>query len=376
MPLCPICNSETAQTICPGCGFDRSRDYEQFPTFGPLRGAADARSRLRSGRGDLMRCSKCGCAELQFRFADRNFSCPRCGHLFSPQETDTLLAVMGCAPLHHQSRPVTPPARPRRKITAVSAGYAHTAALYSDGTVRAIGLNRSGQCDTGHWRNIIAIAAGHDATVGIMEDGTIVSTRYLGGRAPSCSNAKAIAAGAAGIVCVRQDGTVVFPWSELNPRDRTGIRSAAASWSMMLGVKHDGTVAVFSGEEELPSKVRDWTNLQSVAVGFGHAVGLLRSGGVVSTGDNTFEQCRTDAWKNITAIAAGDNHTVGLRSDGTVAAAGSHSDGRCNVQRWSHVTAVTAGGSHTVALCADGTLLAAGSNREGQCSVSRLIPRD
>lgn len=375
MPTCPICNTHTVLPICPECGFDRTRDYERFPTFGPLGAGIDARSRRQRERGDLMRCSKCGCAELHFRFADRNFSCPRCGHLFTPRETDTLLAIMGCAPLHHQGKPAAAPAAEKRRITAVSAGYAHTVVLYSDGTVRAIGLNRSGQCDTGHWRGITAIAAGYDTTVGLKEDGTIVSTRHIGSQDLSCTNVTSIASGAAGIVCVRRDGTVAFPWSDISARDWYGIRSAAASWSMVLGVKTDGTVAVFSGEEELPARVRNWLNLRSIAVGFGHVAGLRHTGIVVSDGDNTFEQCRTDSWKDITAIAAGDNHTVGLRADGTVVAAGVHGDGRCNVRHWRNVTAVTAGGSHTVALCADGTLLAAGSNREGQCAVSRLIPR-
>ena len=302
MPTCPICNTHTVLPICPECGFDRTRDYERFPTCGPLGAGIDARARRQRERGDLMRCSKCGCAELHFRFADRNFSCPRCGHLFTPRETDTLLAIMGCAPLHHQGKPTAAPAAEKRRITAVSAGYAHTVVLYSD-------------------------------------------------------------------------GTVAFPWSDISARDWYGIRSAAASWSMVLGVKTDGTVAGFSGEEELPARVRNWLNLRSIAVGFGHVAGLRHTGIVVSDGDNTFEQCRTDSWKDITAIAAGDNHTVGLRADGTVVAAGVHGDGRCNVRHWRNVTAVTAGGSHTVALCADGTLLAAGSNREGQCAVSRLIPR-
>lgn len=379
MWTCPVCDTKTENPRCPECGFDRSRDYERYPTFGPFSSPQSAVSRLRREHNDLMRCGKCGSAALQFRFADRNFSCPRCGHLLTPQEIDTLLAIMGCAPLHHQSTPTPPPkAAPasKRRIVAIAAGYAHTVVLYSDGTVRAVGLNRDSQCDTSHWRGIVAIAAGHNTTVGLKDDGTIVSTKHLDRRDLTCIDVSSVSAGAAGIVCVRRNGTVAFPWSGISSQDWTGITTAASSWHMVLGVKKDGTIAVFGGEDVLPPKVRNWLNLSAVAVGFGHVAGLRRTGIVVSDGDNTFSQCDTSTWSNITAIAAGDNHTVGLRSDGTVVAAGIHGDGRCNVRHWQNVTAIAAGGSHTVALRSDGTLLAAGSNREGQCAISRLVPRE
>ncbi len=35
---CPICGkkSEDGSSICTGCGYDRSTDYEEFPTFAPV----------------------------------------------------------------------------------------------------------------------------------------------------------------------------------------------------------------------------------------------------------------------------------------------------------------------------------------------------
>lgn len=371
---CPICNSSMRASPCPECGYDASRDYGLHPTFSPLPGGIPAPSRLRADRSGLLRCSKCGCDRFQFRFADRNLSCPRCGHLLSPQEMDTVLAIMGCEPLHHQTAPARQKAPNAIRITAVAAGYAHTAVLYSDGSVRAVGSSRDGQCDTGHWRDIVAIAAGYDTTVGLKSDGTIVSTKHFNRRDMTCTNVAAVAAGAAGIACVRQNGTVVFPWSGISSQGWSDIRTAASSWHMVLGTRRDGTVAVFRGGDVLPYQVRSWLNITSVAPGFSHVAGLRRDGTVVCAGDNTFSQCDTGAWRGITAIAAGDNHTVGLLMNGTVTAAGFHADGRCDVSGWKQVTAISAGGSHTVALCADGRLLAAGNNREGQCAVARLIP--
>ncbi len=36
MKICPICGTEYDELLCPECGYDLSRDYEQFPTFLPL----------------------------------------------------------------------------------------------------------------------------------------------------------------------------------------------------------------------------------------------------------------------------------------------------------------------------------------------------
>ena len=33
---CPVCDKDHDALLCPACGFDASRDYEQYPTFGPV----------------------------------------------------------------------------------------------------------------------------------------------------------------------------------------------------------------------------------------------------------------------------------------------------------------------------------------------------
>lgn len=33
---CPVCDQENSTLLCSQCGFDASRDYEQYPTFGPV----------------------------------------------------------------------------------------------------------------------------------------------------------------------------------------------------------------------------------------------------------------------------------------------------------------------------------------------------
>jgi len=43
----------------------------------------------------------------------------------------------------------------------IDAGRRHTVGLQSDGTVRAVGDNKYGQCDVRGWRDMVAVAAGN-----------------------------------------------------------------------------------------------------------------------------------------------------------------------------------------------------------------------
>ena len=46
---CPVCDNLNTSMLCPRCGFDASRDYEKYPTFGIV-GAVPAISALQAER--------------------------------------------------------------------------------------------------------------------------------------------------------------------------------------------------------------------------------------------------------------------------------------------------------------------------------------
>ncbi len=47
--------------------------------------------------------------------------------------------------------------------------------LRADGTVIAVGNNRSRQCNVGSWRDIVAVSVRSSHTVGLKADGTVVA---------------------------------------------------------------------------------------------------------------------------------------------------------------------------------------------------------
>jgi len=183
----------------------------------------------------------------------------------------------------------------------------HTVGLQADGTVVAIGNNKSfmgericHQCDTDHWLGIVAVSAGGYHTVGLRTDGTVVA---------------------------------------------------------------------IGDNEEGECDTGAWRNIVAVSAGDSYTVGLKADGTAVAIGWNKTGQCNIKAWHDIIAISAGSQHTVGLRADGTVIASGSNSSGECKISDWRDIVAVSAGCFSTVGLKADGTVVAVGYNKDGQCDI-------
>ena len=102
-------------------------------------------------------------------------------------------------------------------IRSICAGYKHTVALKSDGTVFAIGLNTYGQCNVGEWHDIITMVAanahtGNGHTVGLRKDGTVIATGW--NKHNQCNvdawhDIIAIAAGWRRTLAITSDRTVV-----------------------------------------------------------------------------------------------------------------------------------------------------------------------
>ena len=272
---CPVCDQENNTPVCPRCGFDRSRDWENLPTLGAMSGTPEASSRMRQERQGCAICPGCGSTAFSMDSQSGTLRCHNCGLVSS-----------------NTSVPV------KKQITAIAAGDEHTVALYSDGTVRAVGRNNCGQCNTESWRNIVAIGAGFQMTVGIRKDGkAVVTGNDTDGKSYvyTLSNLAAVDGGCGGhTACLHKNGRVV-----------------------VLGRNTNGQC-----------NVSTWHDVIQVAAGFAHTVGLKRDGTVFATGVNVGGCCLTDIWTQVVQVAAGSGHTLGLKRDGTVVAVGETVDGK------------------------------------------------
>jgi len=218
----------------------------------------------------------------------------------------------------------------------ISAGYTHTVALKSNGTVVAVGDNADGQCNVASWNDIIAVSARTYHTVGLKKDGTVVAT---GRNADGQCN--------------------VSSWND--------IIAVSAGEIHTVGLKKNGTVMAVGNNYYGTCNVSSWNDIIAVSGGTGHTVGLKKDGTVVATGMNFEGQCNVSSWNDIIAVSAGHTYTLGLKKDGAVIAVGG---GAPDVSSWNDIIAVSAGAFHIVGLKKDGTAVAVGYNYNGQCNIS------
>ena len=262
----------------------------------------------------------------------------------------------------------------------LAAGWSHTAALKTDGTVIAVGDNDDGQCDVSDWTDIVAISARSSQTVGLKADGTVVAVGEGSyGTYDKCAifdwtDIVAISAGNDHIVGLKADGTVVATGrnssGQCNVSDWTDIVAISAGGWYTVGLKADGTVLAVGDNSYGQCGVTDWTGIVAICTGVAETVGLKADGTVVVAYDYNDDLCDLSDWTSVAAISAGLRYAVGLKADGTAVAAGNNDDGQCNVFGWTDIIAISAGYDYAIGLKADGTVVAVGNNEYGQCDVS------
>ena len=334
--------------------------------------------------------------------------------------------------------------------TAVSAGYGHTMALKSDGTLWAWGWNERGQIGDGTYlpannklspvqinmdTDWTAVSAGYEHTMARKSDGTLWGWGYnfygqIGDgsitdqHSPVQINLEtdwtAVTAGYEHTIALKSSGTL-WTWgrnqygqlgnggttdshSPVQINLETDWTAVTAGYEHTMALKSDGTLWAWGNNAHgrlgdgtttnrtAPVQIgifmdTDWT---AVDGGGYHTVALKSDGTLWAWGNNTLGQLGdgtttvryspleiTDTGFGWTEISTGVNHTVALKSNGTLWAWGANDYGQLGdnttTNRYSPVLigpytdwTKIAGGTHTVALKSDGTLWAWGQNTYGQ----------
>ncbi len=307
-----------------------------------------------------------------------------------------------------------------KTVMATAAGFYHSLALCTDGTLTAWGGNDYGQLgssassnfpflvnQTGALagKNVIAIAAGGRNSLALCADGVLAAWGYnsngqLGNGTTSTSGSSqpvlvdrtgvlagktvvAIAVGDSHSLALCADGSLAS-WG-LNTYGQLGIGTGITASSMpalvnLTGVLAGKTVkAITAGARFSVVLCTDGT---LAAWGYG-SVGELGNGqsGITSAAPVLVTRTGVLVGKTATAISAGSYHCLVLCSDGTLAAWGAGGQlgnnstasssvpvlvNRSGVLLGKTVTAICAGNDHSSALCTDGTLVAWGGNSKGQ----------
>ena len=287
----------------------------------------------------------------------------------------------------------------------VVAGYFHSLALKSDGTVWAWGLNWYGQLGDGSPNSsatpvpvssltgVIALAAGEQHSLALKSDGTVwawgwnfygqlgdgsTTNRKIPVQVSGLSGVIALAAGEQHSLALKSDGTV-WAWGQ--------------NWNGQLG---DGSTT----NRSTPVQVSGLTGAIALAAGGAHSLALKSDGTVWAWGANDYGQpgdgsttysrstpVQVSGLTGVIALAAGGTHSLALKSDGTVWAWGHNDYGQLGdgsttnrstpvqVNGLTGVIALAAGEQHSLALKSDGTVWAWGWNWYGQLGDGTWLDR-
>jgi alpha-tubulin suppressor-like RCC1 family protein len=323
-------------------------------------------------------------------------------------------------PFRNQSTPVTVRGLGAASgITAVSAGWAHSLALRSDGSVVVWGLDNWGQLGDGGGNvdqpspvpviglgpgsAVVAVSAGAFHNLAVRADGSVLAWGMddLGQLGDGGANA---------------DQPVPVEVSGLGPG--SGVVAVAAGFWHSLALRADGSVVAWghnwagqlgTGDDEVDggtgvpepvavSGLGAGSGVVGLAAGAQHSVAVASDGSVLAWGagqmfgfvpEGTDNEQLTPAvvpglapGSGAVAVSAGASHTLVARSDGSVAAWGADDRGQLGdsathagragvvevdgLGSGSGVVAVAAGGAHSLALRADGSVLAWGFDQNSQ----------
>ena len=226
---------------------------------------------------------------------------------------------------------------------AIAAGYNHSLALKSDGTISAWGLNTSGQITIpSNVTNVLSIAAGATHSLALKGDGTVSAW-----------------------------GNNTYGQISV-PTGLSGVVAIATEYRHNLALKTNGTIVTWgassSGQGTIPATL---TNVVAIVVGASHSAALQIDGSVLAWGGNSYHQTNLPVGlSNIVAIASGDNHNLALRADGMLFAWGDNTYGQTNIPAGlTNATAIAAGTYESMAILADGKVIVWGGNVYGQTNV-------
>lgn len=278
-----------------------------------------------------------------------------------------------------------------RTETMAAGGTNHLIALYEDGTVRAAGNNRSGQCDVSEWEHIAAVYAAYDNSAGLRTDGTVAAAgaAIIQDGVTSWKGVTDLALGANHILGLLEDGTVLSAGNNHTGCCETGswtdIESVWASLGLSVGIKKDGSLVIagtLDGQEELIERVKQWTGMKQIVIcGDSRPTffGLRRDGTVLCMGnlESAGYQENLASWKGITRLAAGDGYIAGLRADGTLQNF-EHglNDQYAETSTWTDIRVLTGTLYNLAGIRSDGTILVTEPTRYGNSTLEEILSLD
>ena len=229
-------------------------------------------------------------------------------------------------------------------VVSIAAGYYHSLALKSDGSIAAWGDNTEGQTTVPG--GLFPVTA--SATVHAIPASTITTS----------VNANIV-------VGMSVSGPGIGVGAVILSKTGAPVTTYTLSVANTTAVQLTGQLLTFGSSFPI-----------AIAAGNAHSLALKGDGTVLAWGRNVEGQTTIPVGlTGVTSIAAGSAHTVVGKSDGTVVAWGRNVEGQTTIPSGlTNVTSVKAGCNHTVALKSNTTVVAWGKIWNGTAFVPETVP--
>jgi alpha-tubulin suppressor-like RCC1 family protein len=226
-------------------------------------------------------------------------------------------------------------------VKSIDAGFNHSVALKSDGTLVVWGGNGGSEniatVPTG-LANIAEIDCGWAWTLVRRENGSLFAWGADDSgqisSLPSESNFVQISAGNMHGAALRLDGTVVC-WGRNDmgqcnvPSDLSGVTAVIAYGHHTMALCSDGSVSVWGASSPVPSGLGGVT---SIAAGDAFCLALKSDGTVVAWGENTYGQSTVPSGlNNVSKIFATADAAFAVKDDGAIVSWGNNQSGQRNI---------------------------------------------
>jgi formylglycine-generating enzyme required for sulfatase activity len=264
-------------------------------------------------------------------------------------------------------------------LAAIRAGWSHSLALRSNGSIVAWGDNRWGMADPPDGNDFVAIAAGTYYSIGLKSDGTIVGwgSGADGAKYPPDGNDfVAIAAGSSHGLALRSDGSIVGwgdnRWGQASPPQGNDFIAIAGGFSHSLALRSNGSIVAWGDNEFGKANPPAGNDFIAISAGRLHSLALKLDGSMVGWGDNGDGQANPPQGNDFVAIAAGRDHGLALKSDGSIVGWGNNRRGQARAPEGNDFIAIAAGSAHGLALKSDGSIVGWG---EKYAMEQPILPR-